>query len=243
MRRPRSIVQPYQEPATTERTCRSATCLTNQPWSAHKTRAAFRFAKFNTPMVLSAEEFGVVRTLQSKVLGCSCWMIHTHQQHVTDKASNDVAASVLLLIKDSMLSMDMSTLMERMASHLPPDQREPGIEASKGFAAVSSLSSKIMSDLYASSTRGSNYSFNRMAKEWRVFHDAALVDVCESRVSARRITAPLESFRSRVDFPIDLAQAIDAVRGDELLLEPECSSNRAIKLLQSQPKNTVTPNK
>ena len=170
-------------------------------------------------------------------------MIHTHQQHVTDKASNDVAASVLLLIKDSMLSMDMSTLMERMASHLPPDQREPGIEASKGFAAVSSLSSKIMSDLYASSTRGSNYSFNRMAKEWRVFHDAALVDVCESRVSARRITAPLESFRSRVDFPIDLAQAIDAVRGDELLLEPECSSNRAIKLLQSQPKNTVTPNK
>src|SRR5580692_6449423 len=73
------------------------------------------------------------------------WMVHTRQQHITDKAIDNASSTVLLTMKHSMHLMDMSALVERLVPYLPPEQREQWVKLSKGLADQSSAFSSAVS--------------------------------------------------------------------------------------------------
>ena len=51
------------------------------------------------------------------------WIANKHAEHVTDKAIENASATVILTIKHSIHLMDTSTLVQRLAPYLPPDQK------------------------------------------------------------------------------------------------------------------------
>jgi hypothetical protein len=168
------------------------------------------------------------------------WMIHTHQQHVTDTAVNDASSTVLLTMKHTEHLMDMSALADRLVPYLPPEQKDAWTKLSKNLADQSSAFSGAVSLFSANWMRGADRSsYHSEAKKLQKLYDSGLIAVCTARSASQILTGKLDSVRANL--AANVIEALDAVRGDEVLLEPECSSNRAIKLLQSQPKNTVTP--
>jgi hypothetical protein len=169
------------------------------------------------------------------------WMIHTRQQHVTDKAIDDASSTVLLTMKHSMHLMDMGALVERLVPYLPPEQRDQWVRLSKGLADQSSAFSSAVSSFSSNWTGADSSRFHSAARQLDQLYTSGLIAVCEARSASQILTGKLESVRANL--PPNIIEGLDAVRSDELLLEPECGSSRAIKLLQSQSKNTVTPNK
>jgi hypothetical protein len=67
-------------------------------------------------------------------------------------------------------------------------------------------------------------------------YDNGLLAVCGARISSQVLTAKVDSVR--VNLPADVVQALDAVKGDEALLEPECTSKEAVKQLKKQGEKT-----
>jgi hypothetical protein len=169
------------------------------------------------------------------------WMVHNHQQHTADKAREDAAAVVSLTIKHSVHLMDMSALTQQVAQRLPADQKDAWMNVSKNLADQSSAFSgavSLFSKNWNNDTDAS--SFRREAKSLRNLYDSGLITVCKARLASQLLTGKLNPVRSQIQAQgpdgAQIIQALDAVRGDEMLFEPECNSERALKLLQNQPK-------
>lgn len=167
------------------------------------------------------------------------WMVHTHQQHVTDTAIHDASSTVLLTMKHTMHLMDMSTLVERLVPYLPPEQRDAWTKLSKNLAEQSSAFSGAVSYFSAKWMNGANpSSFHSEAKNLQKLYDSGLIAVCTARSASQILTGKLDSVRANLT--ANIVQGLDAVRADEMLLEPECDSERAVKLLEKQQKRMGT---
>jgi hypothetical protein len=59
--------------------------------------------------------------------------------------------------------------------------------------------------------------------------------------SVRRLTLTGKLDSVRTNLSPDIAQALDSVEADQATLAPECSSNRAVKLLRDQPRDSAKP--
>jgi hypothetical protein len=160
------------------------------------------------------------------------WMIHTHQQHVSDRAISDASSTVLLTMKHTMHLTDLSALLDRLAPYLPPDQREPMVRMSEGLADQSSAFSGAVSNFSANWNDAGRSSFLREAKNMHKLYDSGLVAVCTARSASQVLTGKLDTVRANLATTV--LEGLDAVRADEMLLGPECDSERAIKLLQKQ---------
>jgi hypothetical protein len=115
------------------------------------------------------------------------WMIHTRQQHVTDKAIDNASSTVLLTIKHSMHLMDMSALVERLVPYLPPEQRDQWVKLSKGLADQSSAFSSAVSYFSSNWTGADSSRFHSAARQLDQLYTSGLVAVCEARSSPSMI--------------------------------------------------------
>lgn len=164
------------------------------------------------------------------------WMIHTHRQHVTDRAISDASSTVLLTMKHTMHLMDMSTLLDRLGPYLPPDQKESFAKMSKGLAEQSSAFSGGVSNFSANWNEADPSSFLREAKNLHKLYDSGLIAVCTARSASQLLTGKLDTVRANL--AANVVEGLNAVRGDEMLLAPECDSKRATTLLQKQHQQT-----
>jgi hypothetical protein len=163
------------------------------------------------------------------------WIIQTHAQHVTNKAIGNINSTVLLNIKYSMIWMDFSTYMERLASHEPPEQRGSTEELARALAKQSSDISEDMSVLLANWSKASPLSIQRAAKDIQKSYDSMLAPVCEMQLVFERSSDKQEALAKTLpNLPADVGQALGAIRADEALLDPECTSPRALKLLKKR---------
>jgi hypothetical protein len=160
------------------------------------------------------------------------WMVQRHQQHVTDRAINDASSTVLLTMKHTMHLMDLSALLDRLAPNLQPEQREQMTRMSKGLADQSSAFSGAVSNFSANWNDAEPNRFLHEAKNLHKLYDSGLVAVCEARSASQLLTAKLDSVRTSLDAKI--VGGVDAGHADEALLQPECSSQRALKLLKQR---------
>jgi hypothetical protein len=159
-------------------------------------------------------------------------MVHNHQEHVTDNAIRDASATVLLTMKHSMHLMDLSTLLDRLAPFLPPEQRDPMVKMSQGLVNQSSAFSGAVSNFAANWNAADRESFRHAAKDMHTLYDSGLTAVCTARAASEVLTGKLDTVRDNL--AENVRQGLDAVHADEMSLVPECTSERAIKLLQKQ---------
>lgn len=100
------------------------------------------------------------------------------------------------------------------------------------LTAQSSAFSGAVSNFAATWNGADRSRFRYAAKKMEELYDNGLLAVCGARTSSQVLTAKLDSVRANL--PADVVQALDAVKGDEALLEPECTSKEAVKLLNKQ---------
>jgi len=164
------------------------------------------------------------------------WMAHKHAEHITDKAMENASATVLLTIKHSIHLMDTSALIQRLGPYLPPEQKSLAEQLTKNLAAQSSAFSGAVSYFAANWNAADRSSFYHAAKGLEKLYDSGLLAVCGARAASQMLTGKLDTVRSNL--PVELTQVLHAVKGDETLLEPECTSKEAVKLLKKQAEKT-----
>jgi hypothetical protein len=167
------------------------------------------------------------------------WLVDRHREHVTNNAIDNASSTVQLTVKHSMHLMDMGTLATRLLPHIPPEQKQQWEQLAKNLADQSSAFSGAVANFSANWTGADRASFNSSAKKMQELYDSGLLAVCGARISSQVLTAKMNSVRPNL--PADVIQALDAVRGDESLLAPECDSERASKLLRKQAEKTKPP--
>jgi hypothetical protein len=168
------------------------------------------------------------------------WLVERHREHTTDKAIENASATVQLTIKHSMHLADMSTLLKRLGPHLPPDQKAQMEQVAGSLTAQSSAFSGAVSNFAANwNVSTDRSSFHDAAKKMEKLYDNGLLAVCGARTSSQVLTVKLDSVRPNL--PADVVQALDAVKGDEALLGPECDSEQALKLLKKQAEKAKAP--
>jgi len=105
------------------------------------------------------------------------------------------------------------------------------IQMSQNLAHQSSAFSGAVSNFSANWNNGTDRTnFQREAKDLHKLYDSGLVAVCTARAASKVLTAKLDTVRPNL--AENVRQGLDAVHSDEMLLESECGSPRAIKLLQ-----------
>jgi hypothetical protein len=166
------------------------------------------------------------------------WMIRTHQQRVTDNAIDNASSTIVLTMKHSMHLMDLSTLGERLVPYVPPEQRDQWVKLCKGLADQSSAFSSAVSNFSSNWTGADPSRFHSAAKKLDQLYDSGIIAVCTGRSASQILTGKLDS--ARAGLAANVVEALDAVRGDEMLLAPECDSERATKLLQKQHQQAQT---
>lgn len=160
------------------------------------------------------------------------WLVERHREHSTDKAIENASATVLLTVKHSMHLTDMSTLLRRIGPYLPSDEKAQMEQLAGNLTAQSSAFSGAVSYFAANWNGANRSSYRYAAKGMEKLYDNGLLAVCGARISSTVLTAKLDSVRATL--PADVMQALDAVKGDEALLSPECTSKQAIKLLNGE---------
>jgi hypothetical protein len=160
------------------------------------------------------------------------WLVQRHAEHTTNKAIENATSTVLLTIKYSMLLMDSSTLAERLAPYLPPEQKALVEQTTKNLASQSSAFSGAVANFATSWNGADRSSFYHSAKGLEKLYDSGLVPVCGTRSASQMLTGKLDSVRPNL--AADIVQALDAVKADEILLDSECTSKEAVKQLNKQ---------
>ncbi|HZU45294.1 MAG TPA: hypothetical protein VE994_21635 [Terriglobales bacterium] len=160
------------------------------------------------------------------------WLVERHREHKTDKAIENATATVTLTVKYSILLSDAGTLVQRLGPYLPPNEKTLAEQLTKYLASQSSVFSGAVSGFAASWSGADRASFYHAAKGLQKLYNSGLVPVCSARAASRMLTDKLDAARGNL--PADIAQALDSVKSDQTLLEPECTSKDAVKLLKKQ---------